>query len=528
MQPQASFSRLTQSRHDRVMALAQSLPILPTAISVPLKILKMSRDPKAPGLDEFAKILVTDGALSSKLLELANSAWFAPPRPITRVSDAVRMIGLKNLLPLLFGLSLSAVFNHAGLTEEQRGELWHSSLYRGAIARHWAKLHNLECIEEAFLAGVLQDMALPVMFAADRSAAMELLSILSLPEDQRHAREIALFGAHHGEFGSRIARQLSLPELYQSAVQTHHDLAGPTLPPEFAALAPGLKLAAAFPHGACRLDEHAARQLETCLKNPEFASIAPSFSEFVDDVNQEMRSLGPLAGAAGQAAGTKEFLYGVADRIARSMFDAIGVSASVIDKLRAGELEMQERIHSLETQVVQADYDDLSGVLKRRPFLERGEKVLNMARTYQMGAAVGFADLDNFKAINDHYGHEAGDRALSCFAKALRELIGNRGVAGRCGGDEFLFILVFPAQSTAAQVENEVLPALTRLNMTINDEQITVCTSIGLVWLGLPGPADTIQTAVNRADDLMYQAKRSTRTIDHSPRTTESTTRLAS
>lgn len=529
MQTQPQLSPLAQARHDRVMAALQALPVLPTAINVPMRILKMSRDPNAPGLEDFARIILPDAAVSGKLLELANSAWFAPPRPVTRVSDAVRMIGLKNLLPLLFGLSLSAVFNRAGIPEEQRGQLWYTSIHRAVIARQWARSEKLECTEEAFLAGVIQDMALPVMLAADPATAMELTSILALPDEQRRQREVELYGVDHGEFGARIARNMKLPELFVQATRSHHAPDGPDLPAEFGVLAPGLKLAAAFPHGGARLDDVAARRLQTCLGDPALKGIAGRFEAFIREVNTEIKSLGTLVGSSQETgAGIEEFLNGVADRIARSMFDAIGESASMIDKLRAAEDELQQRIVDLETQVVQADYDDLSGVLKRRAFLDRGEKVLNMARTYQMGAAVGFADMDNFKGINDRYGHEIGDRAIAHFAKAMRDLVGNRGVAGRCGGDEFLFIIIYPRTSTLTQIENEIVPALNNLEMQIGTQQINVCASIGLVWLGIPGPTDTIQHAIQRADDLMYQAKRSGKSKPILPHQPDAPTRLAS
>jgi diguanylate cyclase (GGDEF)-like protein len=172
---------------------------------------------------------------------------------------------------------------------------------------------------------------------------------------------------------------------------------------------------------------------------------------------------------------------------------------------------MENRIEHLETQVIRADYDDLSGVLKRKAFLDRGEKVLQLARQYQMACVVGFADLDNFKSINDQHGHDSGDRALTAFALALKNLIGNRGIAGRCGGDEFLFIIIYPATATREQVEAEITRGLAGVSIAEAGQTIPVAASIGLAWLGQAEAAQTIQHAVQRADELMYRAKQSSK-----------------
>src|SRR4030095_10159395 len=103
-------SKTSHLREERVNGLIKSLTVLPTAINVPVRIMQLYQSPKSPGLDVFAEVLIADGALSAKVLELANSAWYSRTRTITRVSDALRMIGLGNVMPLLFGLSLAAIF----------------------------------------------------------------------------------------------------------------------------------------------------------------------------------------------------------------------------------------------------------------------------------------------------------------------------------------------------------------------------------------------------------------------------------
>lgn len=84
--------------------------------------------------------------------------------------------------------------------------------------------------------------------------------------------------------------------------------------------------------------------------------------------------------------------------------------------------------------------DDLTGLLTRTEFRERAEAEL--ARSQQgTSLAVITADLDHFKAINDRFGHAAGDKALVAFADAVREALGSNDIAARYGGEEFVFLI---------------------------------------------------------------------------------------
>src|SRR4051794_6655080 len=95
-------SKLVENRHVRMTALLQALEVLPTSMNVPMRVLALQRSPSST-MSQFADAISSDASLASKVLAMANSAWFSPRHPIHKVSDAIPMIGLNNLLPLLFG-----------------------------------------------------------------------------------------------------------------------------------------------------------------------------------------------------------------------------------------------------------------------------------------------------------------------------------------------------------------------------------------------------------------------------------------
>jgi len=113
-------------------------------------------------------------------------------------------------------------------------------------------------------------------------------------------------------------------------------------------------------------------------------------------------------------------------------------------------------------------------------------------------------DIDRFKAVNDHYGHAAGDAVLRGFAQAALNALRASDVIGRWGGEEFLLALpdTLPAESEVALARLRAALATTRL--WPDDPSLTVTFSAGLVRIT---PGETVDAAIERADRALYDAK---------------------
>lgn len=154
-----------------------------------------------------------------------------------------------------------------------------------------------------------------------------------------------------------------------------------------------------------------------------------------------------------------------------------------------------------------ATHDHLTGLPSLRLAEDRLRIACSNARRTQTRVALLFIDLDEFKAVNDTYGHEAGDLVLREIARRLRENVRAEDTAARIGGDEFLVILGnLPDTQAAATVAREIGNALSH-PIEIQDHSIISGASIGIAVY--PDHTGDVKAMRHIADQAMYQVKRS-------------------
>jgi diguanylate cyclase (GGDEF)-like protein len=154
---------------------------------------------------------------------------------------------------------------------------------------------------------------------------------------------------------------------------------------------------------------------------------------------------------------------------------------------------------------VLATYDSLTGLLTRREFMEQAEYFHRIAQREHMNYSIIIADIDNFKEINDQYGHIAGDRTLETLGSQIQGNLRESDLACRYGGDEFLFFLP-RTSSDQAMMFIDRLRRVICSPMNVNGEKIRISASMGLA--SFPEvDLDSVEDIIYAADDALYQAK---------------------
>jgi len=153
----------------------------------------------------------------------------------------------------------------------------------------------------------------------------------------------------------------------------------------------------------------------------------------------------------------------------------------------------------------EANYDALTGLLNSRSFFRMAEKLYMKTVSSKQGGAVLMIDCDNFKEINDHYGHLAGDRALAFLADIYRQYFPDRALIGRYGGDEF--IIFIPGFEGAEEAARSVIEAVQGSTLSDNGANLALSVSIGMVCFH--DDARTFHELVKMADDALLAVKQS-------------------
>ena len=158
-----------------------------------------------------------------------------------------------------------------------------------------------------------------------------------------------------------------------------------------------------------------------------------------------------------------------------------------------------------EQLVYLAERDPLTGLYNRHRFQQELTRTMLESDRHQMRAAVMFFDLDEFKTINDTYGHRAGDALLIRVAGEIGALVRRNEVLARLGGDEFAILLPGVHNNEAETLAERVVRAIAQIPFRFEGQNLRLTTSLGIAYY--PMHATDADELVARADIAMYQAK---------------------
>ena len=151
--------------------------------------------------------------------------------------------------------------------------------------------------------------------------------------------------------------------------------------------------------------------------------------------------------------------------------------------------------------------DALTGLPNRRAVEGWAEHQLHAAARYGFPFWVVLIDLDNFKRVNDTYGHDAGDAVLKEFADILKSHTRSSNISGRIGGEEFLHVLTHADEAAVRIVAERIRAQFAAQSFSFGGANVTVTASFGAVgFRGNTAPA--FGNLVSRADTALYRAKR--------------------
>ena len=210
------------------------------------------------------------------------------------------------------------------------------------------------------------------------------------------------------------------------------------------------------------------------------------------------------------ATGTSELMSAISDLSAcienalpSNQSTAINAAQAAVRQTEMKLSECLERIIVLEQLAIT---DELTGILNPRGFLSEFQRTLSSASRYGEQGILVYIDLDDFKPINDTYGHAAGDEVLRQVASILLESVRDTDVVARLGGDEFAVLLTRTKWEDGMARVLKLDQSLNQLVVDWKRKKIHLSASIGTQ---IYGPQDHEDELLSRADSAMYKVKKS-------------------
>ena len=467
---------------------------LPTLPTVAARVLEMT-DAEDIDLRRIADVVQMDQALAAKVLRTVNSSFYGLSRPCGTVRQAMVYLGLNAVKTLV--LSFSLVDTVDGRGADANGfnftEYWRRSIHTAVAARELARKIGGWDPEEAFLAGLMQDVGVIALYRQ-----LEQSYISSIRSGGGRHETIATierneYGFDHAQLGAAIAMRWKLPCVQVEAIRYHHDAS--RAPLEY--------------RSACRIVD-AARQLAASFEQDAPSSVMRKFRQCTRDWfgfdAEHVRAIAvDVAGAVHSVSSLFSINTGVLPATERLL-------AAAEERLVAHQIDQDRRTDLLQTAnadlEAQVRTDPLTGVYSRRALEQTLAVRLEAARTTNRTVSVLFIDANKFKDINDTHGHLAGDAVLKHIAALLKSNTREESVVGRYGGDEFVIVLPNCSSDDAQLVGNRIFDAVKTTPCVAGNDwpSLQASVSIGLAT-ALPDDECDASELLARADASMYDAK---------------------
>ncbi|MET0288871.1 MAG: GGDEF domain-containing protein [Pseudoxanthomonas sp.] len=467
---------------------------LPSPPGVALRILQLAQDPDAI-MATASNLIGMDAALSARMLRIANSPLYASRRRIENLSQALTILGLNATLTLALGFTLAREMSRPGTTSP-RDRIWKRSVVAALAARLLGERVGLRQLEELMLAGLLQDIG---VLALGQLYPEEYLPLLEQTQDNMALlqSERDVFGTDHAEIGMKLARYWNLPDMLCDAIGlSESDVSLPEFQTciRLSGLIADIWLTSdtALAHG---------KALGACVS--QLAMDPAQVNSAIEDVRTMLPDVCEIFDVHIPSP---------------SRIQSILEEAKELTQLRTLR-DVQEAARAREDADVfegharrlaeEVRRDPLTGIFNRAQLESVLDKEFDAAQRHGWPLSVAFIDLDDFKQVNDRWGHLVGDEVLRNFAQALQVYLRGSDIVARYGGEEFMIVLPGIDAVTASTVVRRILGDIARLPMTIIEQQpLHITFSAGLATQGGGLPFPTIEAMLTSADQALYMAKR--------------------
>ena len=479
---------------------------LPSLSAVAVEVLRLSRTDDA-SIDDLAKVMAQDPAMTSKMLKTVNSALFSLPREIGSLKQAVGLLGLRSVKVMALSFSLvEAMRGDEG--EFDYNTFWQRSLSSAVAGRLMAKAVIPQLAEECFVAGLLSDMGMIALWRCVPESYQPVLQACGEEDRELVEIETEQLGVTHARIGQELLQNWNLPTTLCSAVGAHHGEGLDKLSGDAQKLAQVVFAATTIAGLFCQDIRPSELDRAKAACHQASGIDAAGLEEILETLDHHVRDTASMLSV--QIGQTVDYAQIQAD--AAAQLAELSMQAE-IERVDASQREMEAR-----TQVDQlnderkailevASTDGLTKIANRAAFDKRLAEEFERAQSQGSSIGLIMLDLDHFKLCNDIHGHQAGDEVLRHVASSLKEVVQHVGFAARYGGEEFAVIVAQKAAQEIQELAENIRKTIADRPVKLDDEELRVTASLGAACIASASSSTVPEQLIKDADQHLYRAK---------------------
>ncbi len=441
-------------------------------------------------------LVEADPVFASRLLGVvfaADAADGATDGAMRSASDVVSELGSRHVRAVGLALGVQTLVLDPSVGEHWLKGWWNVSLAKAQAAQLAHGAMDPKCGRQAYLLGLISDIALPLLMRLDPGFYRDVMprrkENQSWCDVERHR-----FGVDHAQAGAYLLSKWNVPAPVCRLVRAHHQTPAGD---ENLSLRTALYLSGLMPH-----EEEGAVDNEPALQSLHGRLLANDYAtptSFLESARfaASKRSRGDSRRDHGRELDLPGLLVA-------SATDCV----ELVTRAHRLETARSRQAEDLSTLRMDAYTDPLTKVLNRRGFFDLAQQRIDKSGG-GLSACCMLLDLNEFKPVNDKYGHDVGDKILRGLAKLLRRSVSRTDLIGRLGGDEFVVLITDLTEEGARSAAERLYKTCHGVHLRVSDDlTLPVLLSLGAVYdtqLGESVPLDQMMAA---ADELMYRQKR--------------------
>ena len=481
---------------------------LPSPPAIAVQILNIVKKEDF-SLQDLAKILTADPALTGKVLRIANSGFYSLRSEVTSVEKALTLLGTNLIKNIALSFVITKNLHQSANDNFDFDYFWRRSITSAVAAELLSTTLQVKN-EDAFVTALFHDIGVLIMFLSKGENYALLLKERKSTGTHLIDLEKQAYGFNHQQLGATLIASWGLPEKISEPIRYHHT--NSMAPDEHQAMTEILRVADQL--SAIYSDSHAAEKVR--LLQDEmleiFALDAEQVRELVDQVATtsieilQMFELDP-----GDMKPYSQMLQEANAELGRLNLSYEQLVMELKESNEKSELLTKELLDANSRLKELVFRDGLTGLYNHRYFQEIYTKELARAQRYQSCVSLIMFDIDFFKKVNDGYGHPAGDLVLMNISRVIERAIRPSDIASRYGGEEFTIVLPQTNEAGMRVFAERLRRSVEGMVTVAGAEQIKVTISSGGVTFSPEQTELSKEILIDSADRALYLSKQNGR-----------------